>query len=105
MAILLKVGEVAEDKDLRQAGRIEECIDQDAAAVVEWRAEELAQGRGLDTGCPERNHGVHALAGGLDPAGTEVGDLGLGVDFDAEAGEGGFGFGGEVGRVGGQDAR
>ena len=45
------------------------------------------------------------VAAGLDPAGADAGDVGVGVDLDAQMGESGFGFGGEVGRIGGQDAR
>ncbi len=45
------------------------------------------------------------LPAGLDPAGAEVGDMGVGVDFDAERRERGFGFGGKVFRIGGEDAR
>jgi hypothetical protein len=43
VAVLLEVGQVAEDKDFRQAGRIEPVVDFNAAAAVEWRAKQFSK--------------------------------------------------------------
>ncbi len=84
VAVLLEVGEVAEDEDFGQGRRVEIAVDDDAAALVDRGAEHLAERGGLDAGGPERHSCFDALIVGLDPAGSDVGDVGAGVDFDAE---------------------
>ena len=72
VAVLLEVGEVAEDEDFRQAGRIEPIVDEDAAALVDRGAQHLAEGRRLHAGGPQGNRGLNALAVCFDPAGADV---------------------------------
>ena len=52
LAVLFEVGEVAEDEDFGEAGRIEIAVDDDAAAFVGRRTKRLAKGRSLNAGCP-----------------------------------------------------
>ena len=112
MAVLLEVGQVAEDKDLGQSRRVEPVVDDDAAAAIKThfgrRAQHLAQRRGLHACGPKRDGGfdpeIAALAVGFNPSGTDGGDLRFGVHFDAQPFECGFGFRGEVLRIGGQHA-
>ena len=77
--------------------------------MVERRAQQAAQRRGLDAGGPEGDGRIDARIGsvdlGFDPARPDGGDAGVGVDLDAQAAQRGFGLGGEVFGVGGQDAR
>ena len=67
-AVLLEVGEVAEDKDLGQRGRIEAVVDQDAAAAVEWRAQQLAQRRSRDARGPQRDRQLQYVCRWLPPS-------------------------------------
>ena len=98
VAVLLEVGQVAEDEDVREAGRIEAVVDEDAAAPVERaRPGSLPRGEACTPAAQSVTAASMRWPAGLDPAGTDVGDLGTGVDFDAEPGERGFGFGGKVG--------
>jgi hypothetical protein len=43
VAVLFDVGEVTADEDLGVAGGVEELVDEDAAALVGGKAEELAE--------------------------------------------------------------
>jgi len=79
VAVLLKVRQIAKDKNLRQPRRIEPVIHNHAPALVERRAQHLAQGRGLHTGGPQRDRGVdppvQADPFGLDPSRPDACDL------------------------------
>ena len=105
VAVLLEVGQVAKDEDIRHGGGIECGVDRNAAALVQLHAQQLAQRRGLHPGSPERNHGVHLFAADFHPSGAKVVHVGLGMNFDAESRKRSLGLGGQVGGISGKDAR
>ena len=104
-AILFNVGEVAADEDLRMTGRVEELIDEDAAAAVDGETEKLAEGRGLDACGPEGDGGFDALVADHDVAGLDIGDAGAGADLDAKGVELLKGFLLQIGWIGSEDVR
>ncbi len=109
MAVLLEVGQIAQNEDLGHARRIETTVYNDAAAVVERRAQQAAQRRGGNASGPEGHGCIDARTGsvglGFDPARPDGGDMGMGVDLDAQAAQRGFGFGGKVFGISSQNAR
>ena len=92
VAVLLEMGQVAQDENFRQARRVEPVIDDHAAALVGWRAQQLAQRRGLHACGPKRDGGVDPIAPGFalrifyfHPAGSDRGHMGLRMHFNAQA--------------------
>ena len=72
LAVLLEVGEVAEDENFGKAGRIEVAVDDDAAALVSRCAEHFAERGSLHSGGPENDCCFDPLVVGLDPARSNI---------------------------------
>ncbi len=61
MAVLLEVGQVAKNENTWLARRIQGCVDWDAAATVERRVDQFSDGRGCDSGGPERDYSLNTI--------------------------------------------
>ena len=87
VCVLLKVGQVAKDKNLRQARRIQPVIHNHASALVERRAQHFAERRRLHAGGPQRDRGVDSpvyfAPCGLNPSRSDTRDLGVRMNFHA----------------------
>jgi len=102
------VSEIAHDENFRMAGNGEIGLDFDAAGAVDFGVKALgnllAERSGGDTASPEdgaRGERVVAIAMFVgDAAGGDVRDEDAFPDFDAEASDEGFSFGGKIFREG-----
>ena len=110
VAVLLEVGQVAEDKDLGQARRIEPVVDQDAARGRSVGApSSLPSGEACDARGPERDRGsivdaASALSASTQPGPTPVTCVCVWTSTPSLL-ELGFGLGGKILGIGGQHAR
>ncbi len=82
LAILLEVRQVAEDEDLRHAGRIQSVVDKNAATFIDGRSKHLAQRRCLHSRRPQGHRSINAFSASLHPSWANSRDLRPGVHFD-----------------------
>ncbi len=112
-AVLLSVGQVADDEDVVVAGQRQVWPDDETAGAVLLRPGALghhrAQRRGADARAPEDGEGGDSYLGvgrvlNDDVVGGDVGDHDAGAHLDAQPGQRARRRPRQVGREGGQDA-